>query len=179
MAVVQSVPHPFSHPLVVASLPRMGQRVKFSASAEQLVAIADLLKIPSVESLEVFFLAEHARHGSFRITGEVKAELHQMCVVTLEAFQCSTDEAVDVRFAPQEKLAPVTKSEIERALDDEEPPELLLDGTIDLGALAVEYVAISLDPYPRKPGVAFSKTDNGDKPESPFAALLALKKPSA
>jgi uncharacterized metal-binding protein YceD (DUF177 family) len=172
-----TVVHPFSYPLVVASLPRMGQRVKLSANSEQLLAIADILKIPSIEKLEVFFVAEHARHGSFRITGDVKAELHQMCVFSLEAFASTKNETVDVRFAPQEKLSPITKSEVERSLEEDEPPELLLDGTIDLGALAVEFVALSLDPYPRKPGIEFVETETGEKPESPFAVLMALKKP--
>ena len=169
----------FSHPFVVASLPRMGQRVKISAKPEQLQGIADILKIPSIEKLEVFFVVEHARNGSFRVTGEVKAELHQMCVFSLEPFAWTTDEKVDVRFAPQEKLSPITKSEVELSLNAEEPPELLLDGIIDLGALAIEFVALGLEPYPRKPGTAFLETETSEKPESPFAVLAALKKPSA
>ncbi len=34
-------------------------------------------------------------------------------------------------------------------------PEPLVGGTIDLGALAIEFLIVGLDPYPRKPGAVF------------------------
>ncbi len=66
--------------------------------------------------------------------------------------------------------------EVERKLTDEDPPEPLVGGSIDLGALAVEAVALGLDPFPRKPGAEPVDLTIGDAGESPFAALAALKR---
>ena len=44
-------------------------------------------------------------------------------------------------------------------------------------ALAAEFMALGLDPYPRKPGVAFAEiVDDEVIEESPFAQLAGLKK---
>jgi len=55
-------------------------------------------------------------------------------------------------------------------------PEPLIGGSIDLGAIASEFLMLAIDPYPRKSGVVFEppakETDTG----GPFAALAALKK---
>ena len=40
-------------------------------------------------------------------------------------------------------------------LADEDRPDPVVDGKIDLGAVAAEFFALGLDPYPRKPGVEF------------------------
>ena len=56
-----------------------------------------------------------------------------------------------------------------------EPPDEIVNGQIDLGALTAEFLALGLDPYPRKPGVDFSYQDAPDEKDSPFAALGKLK----
>jgi hypothetical protein len=45
-----------------------------------------------------------------------------------------------------------------------------------LGALTAEFLALGLDPYPRKPGVDFSYKEDGDEADTPFAALRRLRK---
>ncbi len=62
--------------------------------------------------------------------------------------------------------------------DQEDPPDPILDDTIDLGAVAVEFMVLGLDPYPRKPGVHFDDMVIGEKDApapSAFAALARLK----
>ncbi len=59
---------------------------------------------------------------------------------------------------------------------DDEPPEPLVDGTVDLGALATEFLILGIDPYPRKAGAQFAPPKVEDAGEHPFAALEALKK---
>ena len=50
-----------------------------------------------------------------------------------------------------------------------------IDGTVDLGALATEFLLLGIDPYPRKPGAVFEPPSTGDPGESPFAALAGLR----
>jgi hypothetical protein len=56
--------------------------------------------------------------------------------------------------------------------------EPLVAGSIDLGAVATEFLLLGLNPYPRKPGVEFQPPPDASSDEGPFAALAALKKDS-
>jgi hypothetical protein len=99
-------------------------------------------------------------------------------VVTLEPIESAVEEAVDLDFAPVPagETEPAPKSARKRARRDDEPPEPLVDGTVDLGALATEFLILGIDPYPRKPGAQFAPPKVEDAGEHPFAALEALKK---
>jgi uncharacterized metal-binding protein YceD (DUF177 family) len=58
----------------------------------------------------------------------------------------------------------------------EDPPEPIVNGAIDLGALATEFLMLALDPYPRKEGAVFEPVIAPvDPADHPFAALEALK----
>jgi hypothetical protein len=65
-------------------------------------------------------------------------------------------------------------------LEEYEDPEPLVDGKVDVGELASQYLSLAIDPYPHAPGVEPVGEDpeielKRDK-ENPFAALQALKK---
>ena len=57
---------------------------------------------------------------------------------------------------------------------DDESPDLVEDGQIDLGQYAVEQLALRLDPFPRKPGAEFVQPEEPGE-VSPFAVLKSLK----
>ena len=61
------------------------------------------------------------------------------------------EESVDLRFAPQ--LAQPAPSNTETAAAHKPMtirPSLLVDGKLDLGAIATEFLLLGIDPYPRK-----------------------------
>jgi hypothetical protein len=62
---------------------------------------------------------------------------------------------------------------------DEDELDPIVDGKLDLGALRVDFLALGLDPYPRKPGVEFVEpaSEAGTDRDSPFASLARLKNP--
>ena len=66
--------------------------------------------------------------------------------------------------------------EAEDAPPQVDGPEPLLDGGVDLGAIATEFVLLGIDPYPRKEGAAFASPEVDSEDSGPFAALAALKK---
>ena len=70
---------------------------------------------------------------------------------------------------------PTTADGSKVAADD--APEPLVGGVVDLGVVATEFLALGIDPYPRKSGVEFTApaAADDDSPH-PFAALAALKK---
>jgi uncharacterized metal-binding protein YceD (DUF177 family) len=169
----------FSHRIVAIKIPRGGVEVSLSADASQRAAISAELELPSVERLSATFEVNPAKGGQFRVRGELRADVHQLCGVTLEPFPVAIVEEIDARFAPEDAVVAPTTAEVIRTLDDEDPPEPLENGEIDLARLAVETLALALDPYPRKPGVSYESEDEAVPMESPFAALAALKKGSS
>ncbi len=64
-------------------------------------------------------------------------------------------------------------------MNDETPdlPDPIVEGRIDLGAAALEFLVLALDPYPKRPGAMFADVvAGGDDAElSAFAALARLK----
>ncbi len=171
---------PFSRLVRIDALPADGLSQTIEASQDERAALAALNRLPAIASLTASFTVRRSGRGGVRATGEVHAEVAQLCVVTLEPFTATVDEPVDVRFAPEAAV------EARRTRDDdaetveiggEDPPDPIVDGKIDLGALAAEFFALGLDPYPRKPGVAFEPHEDARGGEqSPFAALAQPKK---
>jgi hypothetical protein len=90
--------------------------------------------------------------------------------VTLEAFDAPLEEEIDVHFAPAGTYKPSEEDE-ENEID---PPDEIVDGRIDVGALVCEFLALGVDPYPRKPGAVFEPPAE-DPAISPFSALSRLK----
>ena len=102
-----------------------------------------------------------------QVSGQVSALVGQTCVVSLDPIESHLEEAIDVIYAP-----PRLPSE----KGNDEPPDPLVDGQVDLGALATEFLLLAIDPYPRKPGVQFVPPKAEEGGEHPFAALETLKK---
>ncbi len=171
---------PMSRIIRVDALPRDGETFSIEASPDERAALADFLKVPSIERLVATLTVKRAARGGARVIGRVQGELTQACVVTLEPFPATVDEEVDVRFAPppDERGARRAHEALEVvSMADEDEPDPLIDGRIDLGALATEFFALGLDPYPRKPGVAYEPPPpEPEAPATPFAALNAGRK---
>jgi hypothetical protein len=95
----------------------------------------------------------------------------------LEPVENAIDEPIDLVFVPEAAVpAPTDGGEIE--IPAEDAPEVLVDDTVDLGAIATEFLALAVDPYPRKPGAVFEAPAAADDAARPFAALAALKQGS-
>jgi uncharacterized metal-binding protein YceD (DUF177 family) len=168
---------PWSVPVAVADIPDTGRRIDLTADDATRLAVAKVAGVAALPRLEASFELMRQGHDGLRVAGRVVASVTQHCVVTLEPIESEIDENVDVVFAPQADAVPEkTAGSVLNAADAEEPPEPLRDGTVDLGALAIEFLILGIDPYPRKPGVVFAAPPAGDPASHPFAALAALKK---
>lgn len=174
---------PLSHPIRIEAIRLRGTEVVIRAEPEQFAAIAQLLGLASLESLEARYLL--SRNGDrVKLEGRITARLHQTCVVTLDPFPVQLDVPVKLDFAPEEEAEVASRRaerddaeiDIEVLLNEEDPPEPIVDGVIDLGGVTLEFLALALDPYPRKPGVSFEAPAADAGTESPFAALAKLKR---
>jgi hypothetical protein len=157
---------PWSLPVAVEDIPDTGLHMKIEAPAAVRVAVADLAAVRDLPRLSAEFDLTRRGEGA-RVSGRVSALVGQTCVVSLEPIESKLDEAIDVTYGPPGTAPPT---------DADEPPEPLVGGSVDLGALATEFLILGLDPYPRKEGVQFAPPKAEEAGEHPFAALATLKK---
>ncbi|MDE2579337.1 MAG: DUF177 domain-containing protein [Hyphomicrobiales bacterium] len=162
----------WSLPVAVNDVPAHGLDLTVSADAQTREALRAFLGLPGLARADAaFHIARRGREG-LRVTGEVRATVTQTCVVSLEPFEADIVEKIDTDFAPPQAADARRPEGIEEeaAMEEADP---IVNGRVDLGALAAEHLALGLDPYPRKPGATF-KTSAAVEKTSPFAALESL-----
>ena len=109
------------------------------------------------------------------IAGRWSARVVQTCGVTLEPYESALSGDFTVRAVPPgSRAAAETPTEVELDLSSEDPPDVLDGPQLDLAGYVVEHVALEVDPYPRKPGVAFEPPP-AERESSPFDVLQRLK----
>ncbi|MDX6749225.1 DUF177 domain-containing protein [Geminicoccaceae bacterium 1502E] len=167
------VQNEFSRTFALDRLAAEGESFAIEANASERQALATRLELPALHELRAHGRIEF-RGGRkvIAVTGRFEAVLDQVCVVTLEPFTNRTADAFERLFTTEpEEVAE------ELVLDAEgDMPEPLEGGLLDLGELAVEELAVGLDPHPRAPGAAAEGTAGlEEKDEGPFAALGRLK----
>jgi uncharacterized metal-binding protein YceD (DUF177 family) len=161
---------PLSRLVDVMKVPPRGQDVHVEATGEECAALARDFGLPAIRSLAGDYHLKTSAKG-IHVTGTVKASITQICVTTLDPFDSMIEEEVEVDFAESSGMPAEPPTDI----NEYEPPDEIVNGQIDLGALTAEFLALGLDPYPRKPGVDFTYRDPSDEKDSPFAALNKLK----
>lgn len=170
---------PWTAPIHVDDVPEGGRHVALQADEEMRAALAAYAGVRAVTSASASFdVHRHGRSG-LRVTGEVRATVAQMCVVSLEPMESEIVELVDVVFRPAADSPPSgSAAPPDPGASNDDPPEPLVNGTADLGALATEFLILGIDPYPRKADAVFRAPPNGPPDEGPFAALARLKSAS-
>jgi uncharacterized metal-binding protein YceD (DUF177 family) len=170
---------PWSRRVALAEVPEEGLHVVLDADSTVRTTLARAANLRELPQLEASFDLRRTGRGGLHVTGEVSATVGQNCVVTLDPVEQTLHEAIDVVFAPGpgDELGDGTGA-ASFGMADNDAPEPLVGGTVDLGAIATEYFLLGIDPYPRKAGAIFEAAPTGGPPESPFAALAGLKKPA-
>ena len=157
---------PWSVPVAVEDIPDTGLHMEIEAPAAVRAAVAELANVRELPELSAVFDLTRQGAGA-HASGRVSAVVGQTCVVSLEPMESTLDEPIEVTFSPSGEAV---------TTDDEEPPEPLVGDSIDLGALATEFLLLGIDPYPRKAGAQFAPPKVAEGGEHPFAALATLKK---
>ncbi len=168
--------------LAIASVGDEGVDVTVIADAGERAALARIDGLRSLDNLVGRFRVSREGPRGLRATGTVEASVSQTCVVTLEPFGSGIVMPVDVRFVPEDHVRTLAarRSQAEAANGDaaneEDLPDAIVNGTIDLGALTAEFLALAIDPYPRKPDAVFEEPmpRAADRDDSPFAVLGRL-----
>jgi uncharacterized metal-binding protein YceD (DUF177 family) len=169
-----SAPVSWTHPVVVADLPPEGAAFELEPDEATRVVLARHVGVLALPALRARLTVVPSGKGSALVEGEIAASVRQTCVVSLEAFEAPLREPVAMRFAPAAEPPPGLVVE----LGEEDPPDPLVGGAVDLAAVVTEFLALAIDPYPRKPGAVFVPPAGPKDPKaSPFAVLGKLQSP--
>ena len=168
----------------VVSLESLGDEEverSIAASADERKVLAARLGLLSLGRLEaVVWLRRPTGSDLVRVRGHFEADVTQACVVTLAPVHAllARNFAVVYGLAPeQDGLATAVEVDVEQ----EDPPESLGPGGLDLGEAIAQQLAVALDSYPRAEGADLSQLgwrvgEDGAAPKSsPFDALKTLK----
>ncbi|WP_409726981.1 YceD family protein [Pseudorhodoplanes sp.] len=170
----------WSRRIALADVPDEGLHVALTADAETRAALARAAGLRALPRLQANFDLRKTGISCLHVQGEILATVGQNCVVTLEDIENTLHEPVDLIFESDRSGQPEGEDqETSFAFTDVDPPEPLVGGAVDLGAIATEYFLLGIDPYPRKHGAVFEGGEPDSSAESPFAALAALKRPPA
>jgi uncharacterized metal-binding protein YceD (DUF177 family) len=168
----------FSRPIALDRIGLKEKSYEIAADEKERAALAERLGIPAVKSFDATIrLRLTGSGGIVKLSGHIKAELTQICVVTLEPVPTSVDEGF-TRIYSVEAGDEMTEVVIE--IDEDDVPDPIENGHLDMGEAAAEHLALAMDPFPRAPGVAFDSPaepeEEPELPRSPFAELAALRK---
>lgn len=157
----------FHRPIQVDKIGTEPFELTVEAKEAELTALASRLMLPALHSLGCRFTLRRLDRTRIEAAGHLTSRFEQECVVSLEAFPVSIDEEFVIHFLPEEALTDT--------LDPDAVDELgYTHNVLDLGEAATEQLALTLDPYPRKPQ-AEAPGVVADAPANPFAVLAGLK----
>lgn len=158
----------FSRPIPTAQIGANELTREIEATREECAAIAARLGLPELVSFKASFRLTRQDGDAFLAHGHLHARAVRTCVVSLDDFTEPTDLDFTIRFVAEE---PSEADMLDAPFDYEDGPDEVVysQGALDIGEAAVEEYALSLVPYPRKPGVEF--TDSVEDDPNPFAAL--------
>lgn len=167
----------FSHPIRADRVPTAGLEVALEADDIQRRALAERFAITAVNRLTAVVKLKPIRGGQLiRVTGHLSADVVQACVVTLDPVPEHVEEDFHVTFGPEVDDG---EGEIDISVDDEDAPEPMTAGIIDIGEVVAEHLALGLEPFPRtaesKVPAAFAEAPSGVEKANPFAALAGLR----
>lgn len=167
--------------------------VSISLPEENISSLCKRLDLHSIESLSAdIVLTRNPVSKVIHVKGRLYADIHQYCVVTMEAVSGRVEDIFESWCAEPNNAVSFTKAKRERMGDQErseqpmleeyDDPEEIIDGKIDLGELVTQHLSLSLNPYPRKKGTTYNNQDRSlednkgnELYDNPFAALKEWK----
>lgn len=181
---------PWSYPFDTRDMEEVVD-LSISPSPDERLKLGQHLDVDAVDGLNVEYrLSRPKGSHAVRVEGKLKAKLKQTCVVSMEPMRTEVEDKFESYYADYEQATPFSKAQkalykkygVEEVpvMDEDQDPEPMHNGKIDLGELAMQYLSLSIDPYPHKRGLE-KNTDiqeegmEKESRENPFEALRTLK----
>ncbi len=168
----------FSYPIQIDKLSAGEKRFSLAADKEQREWITQIFQVEDVKSFTAdISVKSDIKNHMVKVKGTAKAEIEHQSVVSLENFVHPYEVDFEVLFDTK-----ATYEQIRHEYEDinEDAPEIVEDGQIDLAKVAMEQIALVLDDYPRKDGEVFEFVSEFDEEttqkNNPFTVLAKIKK---
>ena len=167
----------FSRRQILTDPPQAGVEDRLEATPAECAALAERFGIEALKHFSVRFTRKPYPGGGLLISGRLKAEPVQLCIVSLDPMTERLDKPFTLVVLPPDG----TLSE-----EPDGPDEIQADATghFDLGEALAEELSLSLNPYPRRAGAQLSLEPEEvaepieaaeATPRNPFAKLSALR----
>jgi len=168
----------FSYPLKIDELSQNRHHYHLKANAEECLYLKEILELEGVQSFEAdFILKKHNKTNMLDVEGNLKAVVLQQSVISLEVFE--KEYQVPFAYHFDTKMTYNEFKDMDYGINDD-APDIIENGQIDLVQMAIEQLALCLDDYPRQTGETFNFVSEFDeettKRANPFSVLQNLKK---
>ena len=168
----------FSYPLKISELKQTQYKYTLNADKEELEDITQILQVEKVLDFNAeIFLKINIHENLLRVWGKVKAEVILQSVISLKNFKQKIETPFELFYDTKATYKDIHN--METGINDD-VPDIIENGVLDLADVVIEQVALQLDDYPRAKGEKFDFSEYADfKPEekeNPFAVLKKLKK---
>lgn len=177
----EALPSPVSWRLPVHKISRAKPRsLDFQPDGKALAAVAEFLGLEDLSHWRIKGKLIATKGDGWRLEARMTADVVQACVATLEPVPARIDEDLVRRFVPEDAFSTAPEEDLDP--DSEDAPDTF-GAEIDLGAAALEALALALDPYPRAADAGADPVRTAppgvepltDEALRPFAKLAALK----
>ncbi len=164
----------FSRPVRVDDLGAAERVYEIEANEAERAALARRFDLQAIGRLAATVRLGRTHAGRFvRLAATLEAEVVQTCVVSLDPVPASVRSTFEILYDPgagaEGREVVVDAGEV-----DIEPLE---GDMVDIGEAVAEELSLSLDPYPRAPGVEMEGAESGgDGANRPFETLARLKR---
>ena len=168
----------FSYPLKLEDMSSATQKYVLKANKNNLEYITNVMQVPAVKSFTAEINVQlHKKEHVIDVFGVVDSEIEQTSVISLDNFVKPYHVEFQMKF--DTKMTPADIKELDFDLNDD-VPDILDNGQIDLASIAMEQLALEIDDFPRKEGEVFSFKSEFDEEttlaSNPFAVLKKIKK---
>ena len=167
-------------------VPPNGKTLEITPNPKEKKALAKRLDVLSVEDLSAKVQLKRDTPHIVHVTGVLEAIVKKSCVVTLEPIDIPIKEEFEGWYADESQAVSFRRAQHEAQskkdlldipmLDESEDPEPMVNGQIDVGDLATQYLSLAIPLYPVKEGVELKASEpdvqkGNPMKVNPFAAL--------
>jgi uncharacterized metal-binding protein YceD (DUF177 family) len=148
-------------------IPDKTRQETVEATEEECAALAKRFDLRAISGLKARLTIRRVAGGEvIRVAGDFEADVVQICTISLRDVFGRIEGSFETFF---------TEGDVNE--EDEDAPEALQGGMLDLGEIVAQYLSLEIDPYPRAPGVnlAAQLAEAGIKgKENPFGVLKGM-----
>lgn len=190
--IPEFAPLPWAHPINADDAGSVLERITLTPPEGAMPALAGYIGVDSLNALSSDLILKRQKGGLVvYIKGHIKAEVGQTCVVTLEPLKNIIEDSFEAWYAdPDQAISfqkALQKKDLQRQhgeapiVAEEDDPEPIENGIIDLANVVIQFLSLAIDHYPQKDEVIGDDNEvvilKEDSParKNPFEALKDWK----